>query len=499
VPAGALGNVADVSFGGRLPYKWVVASVFVIAMFMDTMDVTVVNVALPTIGRQLHAGTSSIEWVVLGYVLSLALWIPASGWIGDRIGTKKVFLFALASFTAASMACGQARTLHQLVAFRVLQGVGGGMLTPVGTAMLFRAFEPHERAKASTVLLVPTVLAPAIGPIIGGILIESLSWRWIFYINLPAGVLGLLIGIRGLREHAEPSAGRFDVPGFVLSGAGLALLLYALSEGPLQGWRSTGVLGSAALGATAFALLVVVELRTPEPMLDLRLYRDRMFRSASLVLMMMFGGFIGVLFLLPLLLQGDGLFRLSPLQSGLVTFPQAVGMIVSSQIVGRLHHRIGPRRLIIGGAVSFAVISCGFLRVGLGTSLWWVRAILFARGVSMAFAFIPIQAASYSNIRSADTGRASALFSTQRQVAAALGVALSATVLISRTTALTAHATGPAALANAQVAAFHDAFAAAIVVAFAAGLVGFLIRDSDAAASMRAPVVAEDLGPAVVE
>jgi MFS family permease len=276
-------------------------------------------------------------------------------------------------------------------------------------------------------------------------------------------------------------------------------MLYALSEGPLRGWRSSGVLGSAAFGIVAFALLVAVELRTPEPMLDLRLYRDRMFRSASLVLMMMFGGFIGVLFLLPLLLQGDTLFRLSPLQSGLVTFPQAVGMIVSSQIVGRIYHRIGPRRLIIGGAVSFAVISCGFLRVDLGTSLWWVRAILFARGVSMAFAFIPIQAASYANIRSADTGRASALFSTQRQVAAALGVALSATVLISRTTALSKHATGTIAVAHAEIAAYHDAFAAAIVVAFAAGIVGMLIRDADAAASMRPVAMVEDLGPAVLD
>jgi len=472
---------------GRVPYKWVVATVFVIGMFMDTMDVTVVNVALPTLGKQFHAGTSTIEWVVVGYLLSLAVWIPASGWIGDRIGTKKVFLFALASFTLASAACGQARTLHQLIAFRILQGVGGGMLTPVGTAMLFRAFKPQERAQASTVLLIPTVLAPAVGPIIGGFLIDTLSWRWVFYINLPAGVIGFFVGLRWLREHTEPTAGRFDVPGFLLSGAGLACVLYALSEAPSLGWASPSVAGLGFVGVALFVGLVVVELRTQEPMLDLRLYRDRMFRSASAVMIMLFGGFIGVLFLMPLLLQGDNLFRLSPLQSGLTTFPQAVGMILSTQVAGRVYHRVGPRRLVVGGVLGFALTSCGFLLVELSTSLWWVRGILFLRGITMAFAFVPLQAASYANIRSADTGRASALYSTQRQVAAALGVALVATVLASRTKALTAHVTGAALVAQRQVSAFHDAFAAAIVVAFAAAVVALMIRDSDAAASIRQP------------
>src|SRR5437764_15071697 len=147
---------------------------------MDLMDLTIVNVALPTLGREFHVGNSTLEWVVLGYLLSLAVWIPASGWIGDRFGTKKVFLFALAMFTLASVLCGQAHSLGELVAFRVLQGVGGGMLVPVGTAMLFRAFPPIERTKASTVLLIPTVIAPALGPVVGGWLVTDVSWRWLF-------------------------------------------------------------------------------------------------------------------------------------------------------------------------------------------------------------------------------------------------------------------------------------------------------------------------------
>src|SRR6266850_1853679 len=222
----------------RVEYKWIVAIVFVSGMFIDILDTTIVNVALPDLGREFHATTASIEWIVLGYVLSLAVFIPASGWIGDRLGTRRVFLFALAMFTLASALCGQAQSLGELVAFRVLQGVGGGMLVPVGTAMLFRAFPPIERAKASTVLIVPTVLAPALGPVLGGWLVTDVSWRWIFYVNLPVGALAFAIGFLFLREEREGHAGRFDLPGFVLSGAGLALVLYALTQGPEKGWRS---------------------------------------------------------------------------------------------------------------------------------------------------------------------------------------------------------------------------------------------------------------------
>src|SRR4051794_34766414 len=262
---------------------------------MDILDTTIVNVALPVLGKQFHANTASIEWIVLAYLLSLAVWVPASGWIGDRIGTRRVYLFALAMFTLASALCGQAHSLGELVAFRVLQGVGGGMLVPVGTAMLFRAFPPVERAKASTVLMIPTVLAPALGPVLGGWLVTDVSWRWIFYVNLPVGAVAFAIGFLYLRESREGVAGRFDVPGFVLSGAGLALVLFALSQGPEKGWRSPEVALTGLVGIVLFALLIRIETRTPEPLLALRLFRDRMFRSANIVLTLTYGSFIGVI------------------------------------------------------------------------------------------------------------------------------------------------------------------------------------------------------------
>ena len=192
---------------GGVEYKWLVAAAFVAGFFMDIVDTTVVNVALPTLARDFDAGDGTLEWVVTGYLLSLAIWIPASGWIGDRVGTKKTFLFALTLFTTCSALCGLSWSVESLIAFRVLQGVGGGMMTPVGMAMLFRAFPPEERAQASAVLTVPTAIAPALGPVLGGWLVEYASWRWIFYVNVPVGIAGFVFALLFLREHTEPAAG----------------------------------------------------------------------------------------------------------------------------------------------------------------------------------------------------------------------------------------------------------------------------------------------------
>jgi EmrB/QacA subfamily drug resistance transporter len=466
----------------RVPYKWIVAAIFVTGLFMDIMDTTIINVAIPSLVKDLHTTASSVEWVVLGYLLSLAVWIPASGWVGDRIGTKKTFLFALFAFTAASALCGLSQSVGQLIVFRILQGVGGGMLTPVGTAMLFRAFPPAERAKASAVLLVPAILAPALGPVIGGWLVTDVSWRLIFFVNLPVGVAGFIFGALFLKEHKEPTAGRFDLPGFVLSGGGLALSLYALSQGPSAGWGSATVLWPGIIGVTMFVGLVIVELKTDQPMLDLRLFRERMFRNANIVMILAVAGLIGVLFLLPQFLQD--LRGLSALQSGLATFPQAIGMMISIRFVAKLYPKVGPRRIVIVGLLAVTATTSCFLFVDLNTSLWLIRGIMLLRGVAMAAAFIPMQAATYSNISRADTGRASALYSTQRQVGSAFGVAILATVWISRTKSLTGKASGDASVLAARVAGFHDAFLVAALLALVAAGAALMIRDSDAAASL---------------
>ncbi len=466
------------------PYKWIVAAVFVIGLFMDILDTTIVNVAIPQLAKDFRATGGSIEWVVTGYLLSLALWIPASGWIGDRFGTKRTFLFALSVFTFSSALCAVSWNLPSLIGFRVLQGVGGGMLTPVGTAMLFRAFPPQERAAASTILTIPTVLAPATGPVLGGFLVTKVSWHWIFLVNIPIGIVGLVFGSKYLKEHKEGSTKSFDRPGFVLSGAGLALVLYALSEGPRVGWASWQAAGTAAAGIVALTAMVWWELRIPNPILELRLLKNRLFRSANLASFMSSGGLLGLLFLLPLFLQT--LRGLSALDSGLTTFPQAIGVILASRFVGKLYQRVGPRRLLAVGLGGVAMASALFLLVDLDTSLWWIRAIMFLRGLFFACSIISLQAASFATISPADTGRASSLFSTIRQVGAAFGVALLATVLSTRTSTRVGAASGELAIRAAQVSAYHDAFLGSVIIAMLGMLCALSIRDADAAITMKA-------------
>jgi hypothetical protein len=462
-------------------YKWVVAIIFVLGLFMEIMDTTIVNVAIPTLAREFHVTGTGIEWVVLGYLLSIAVWIPSSGWIGDKIGTKRTFLFALAMFTLASVLCGQSQNIGQLIACRILQGVGGGMLTPVGTAMLYRAFPPEERARASTVLIIPTVVAPALGPIIGGILIDQLSWRWIFYVNVPIGIFGFLFGAMYLRENKEPTAGKFDIAGFLLAASGLASLLYALSQGPNKGWLSPEVLSTCIAGVLLLIAMVKVELTVDQPMLTLRLYRDRMFRNSNMVNTFSYAAFAAFLFLLPQYLQS--LLGYSALRSGLTTFPQALGVILASQFVGKWYHTVGPRRLITAGLIMVSLTTLPYVFLGLDVSQLNIQILMFLRGISMSFAFVPLQAATYSNIDKPDTGRASAIFSTQRQASAAIGVAILSTLYVSRRNSLTS---GSSATPSVILRSFHFAFVGSIAMSFiGAAYAWFFIQDQDAAATMQ--------------
>ncbi|HSB88184.1 MAG TPA: MDR family MFS transporter [Ilumatobacteraceae bacterium] len=474
-------------FGRTIAYKWVVAIVYVSALFVDILDTTIVNVAIPSLGRELH--TENAEWVVLGYTLSLAVWIPTSGWLGDRFGTKRTFMFALAAFTAGSVLCGFAQSIGQLIAFRVIQGVGGGMLTPVGLAMLFRAFPPAERARASMVIMIPTLTAPALGPVLGGLIVTNISWRWIFFVNAPIGAVALWFGWRFLEEHRHLATGRFDIAGFVFSGSALALIVYALSEGPQSGWLSPVVVGTGLTGLVAAIITVIVELRIPHPMLELRLLGNRMFRQCNLASLFSMASFLGVTFVLPLYLQ---LLRgMTPLESGLTTFPQAFGVMVASQLAGRLYARVGPRRLMTGGFLAAALAITLYIGLDLHTNLWLIRGLMFGRGICSGFAFVPMQAAAYATIEPAQTGRASSIFTTQRQVAISFGVAVMASVLAAH---MSLSRPPLASEVNRALTGVRWSFVIAVVLAAVATVFAFFIRDEEAGETMVArqrPVLAE--------
>jgi EmrB/QacA subfamily drug resistance transporter len=363
---GILGSMSD---------RAAVATIFVVAMFMDIMDGTIVNTALPSIGKDFGATSpSSLAWVVLGYLLSLAIWIPASGWLGDKYGTKKIFLFALFTFTVASVLCGQAHSIGELTAFRFLQGIGGGMMTPVGTTMLFREYPPHERAKASAILVVPTLMAPALGPVLGGYLTDGLGWRWIFYVNAPFGIAAFCFGLWRLKEYQHHASSKFDPAGFVLSATSLGAILYALNQAELVGWSSARVLGFLIGGALLGVALVVVETKVHDPILALRLFKESVFRTTNLTSIFATGSFFGLVLLVPLMLQT--VRGLSAAQSGLTTFPQALGVILMSQVVRKLYPKVGPRRLLVVGLTIAGLVMLTLEWTSATSSLWDYRLIL---------------------------------------------------------------------------------------------------------------------------
>jgi EmrB/QacA subfamily drug resistance transporter len=452
--------------------KVVVSAVFVAAMFMNIMDGTVVNVALPTLSRYFAVPIGSVSGVVTAYLVTLAVAMPVSGWFGDRFGGRNVMLAAITLFTAASALCGVATSLPELVAFRALQGLGGGTLVPVGMTMITRAFPPAERIKANQVLIVPTLLAPALGPVIGGALVDGLSWRWIFYINLPVGVAAILTGLLFLPAGSEHPVGRFDLPGFLLAAAGFPLVMYALSTGSSSGWGSAAVLGTGLPGLVLLAFFIVVEQRVAAPMLRLRLYRDRLFRVTSLQLTAASGGFMGTLFLVPLLLQSG--LGFSAIHSGLSTFTEALGGMVGVQLTTRLYKRVGPRRLMTAGMCG-TVTTIGLMALaGPSDAFWMIPLLMFFTGCSFGFAMSPAQTANMATITAAETGQASTLQNTVRQAGAAAGVALLGTVLAAT------------AAGARDLAGYHLAFiAAAGLMALGAAASSF-VDDAGAAPTMAA-------------
>lgn len=463
--------------GARFEYKTIVKVIFILSLFMQIVDSTVVNVAVPTLADEFGVAGTDVDLAIISYLVALAILLSASGWLGDRFGSKRVFLSALAGFTATSALAGTSQSLEQLVGWRVLQGSSAGIMAPLGSAMLFRAFPQNERAKAATAVIGVAVIAPAVGPIIGGALIEYLSWRWIFYVNVPIGLLGLGLGMALLREHSEDRPGRFDVVGFLLSGLGLALVLFAIDRVKDVGLTELSVTLPFLAGLALLAVLVVHQLRVPEPLLKLRLLNGGIFRATNIVALPVYMGFMSLIFLVPLFLQSIRGF--SALDTGFAVFPQALGIMISSQVAGRsLYQRIGPRMLLVIGNVGSLVVGLGFAFViSLNTTLRTIQLLSFGRGLFMGLMFIALQTATYAQTTLADTARATTLFSIQRQLGPAIGISVVATVLANLNDGL----------ATSALAERLDGFRTAMIISALFFLIGSmltpLVRDEDAAAT----------------
>lgn len=445
-------------------YKWRVLFVVVFGTFMSILDNTVVNVALRTLQRVFGADIAHTQGVATYYALSLGIVIPVAGFLADRFGIKRVYVGSLLAFTAASMLCGLAPSLNALIAFRILQGVGGGALLPLGVAMLYGAFPLNQRGLALSYYGIPVLVAPALGPTLGGYLVEYFDWRLIFFINLPIGLLGAFVASRFLRERRSDVQRAFDLPGALLSVVGFGSLLYAFSNAADRGWTSATVLGFLCVGIVGVASFFLWELRTDHPLLDVRLYVKRTYLLASVLGWIAVVGFMGTGFLLPLYLQT--LRGRTPFEAGLLLLPQALTAILAVQFSGRLFDRFGPRYVIMAGAVVLAISAFGFVNLTETTPFPYIVALMVVRGLALSFVIQPTQATALSVVNRDQLTRASSLTNVTRNVFQSLGVAILGTIL--QTQGKTPDASrGPDGFAAYSIAGYHAAY----LLAFALSII----------------------------
>jgi EmrB/QacA subfamily drug resistance transporter len=452
-------------------YRAKVLAVTIAGAFMVALDTTIVNIAVAAFAEEFAADIDEVQWVLTGYLLALGVAIPGCGYLADRFGSKRVYLATLVAFTAASAACAAASTLEALVVFRVLQGLGGGAVQPVAFALALRVIPPEQRGKYIGVVAMPLLLAPALGPIIGGYLLEERSWPWLFAVNVPVGTVVVLAAARWLREEKHGPTGRFDLGGLALSGVGFAALLYAVSEAPDRGWTDPLIAPLVAAALVALGAFTLVELRHPAPILDVRLFRDRAFVLGNGVIWLASVGLFGGLLLLPLFFQQ--LQGKTPLEAGLLLLPQGLGLFLASPLSGVLYDRFGARWVVASGMALLAATTALLYRIEVGTGGWALAPILLARGAGVALAFNPAQTAALASVGHAEMARASSMFSALRQVAGALGVAVTATLLqargdVLRADAVAGLATGSPGFAAAATRATEQAYQEVFLVTAAA-------------------------------
>jgi EmrB/QacA subfamily drug resistance transporter len=424
--------------------------VLIVGMFMSILDTSIVNVAIPTLQNEFGVTTDDVQWVITAYTLMLGVVVPASAWLGDRFGLNRLYNVALVGFAAGSALCGLAWDLNSLVIFRIVQAIPGGILPVVSLPMVYRIV-PREKIGAAMGLYgLGIVVAPAIGPTLGGYLVEYVDWRLIFYINVPVGILGAVAAALVLPKFAGVPGRRFDALGFVTIGGGLFALLLALSEGETWGWNSYRILGLITVSVLSLALFVVIELEVDDPLLDVRVFRYWAFTNSLLLISVLMVGLFGVLFYIPLFLQQ--VQGLGALNAGITLLPQALVMAVLMPFAGRVYDRIGPRWPATIGVTIVAVATYMMHSLTIDTSreqiIWW----LMFRAVGLGIAMMPIMTAGLAAIPTAQVNAASAFNNVAQRTSAALGLAVLTAIF---TTQSAQQMAGRAALLPADTATPH--------------------------------------------
>jgi EmrB/QacA subfamily drug resistance transporter len=451
----------------------------ILGAIMSILDTTIVNVALQTLREDLDASLATIQWVSTGYLLALASVIPLTGWAAERFGPRRVWMTSVAGFVVSSMLCGLAWSAGALIAFRVLQGFAGGMIMPIGMITLAQAAGPQHMGKTMSIVGVPMLLAPVLGPALGGLLVDDLSWRWIFYVNVPIGIIGLVLAARLLpRERAEGVGGDappvLDWPGLLMLSPGVAAIVFGLSEyGVHRALTATTAWLPLIAGVILVACFVRHALRVRFPLVEVRLFRSRGFAAASATVFLLGAALFGSMILLPLYYQvarGQ-----SPLHSGLLIAPQGIGAAIGMNIGGRMTDRYGGGRVIPFGLLVLALGTVPFALAGDSTSYWILAVGLVLRGFGLGGSMMPAMAAAYATLERRQVPRATPMLNVLQRIGGSLGVAIFTVILENGIEDRARHGEGP-------VGAFGHTYLIAVGVALLALIPALILRREEARA-----------------
>ena len=450
--------------------KWWTLAAVSFGLFMIMLDNTVVNVALPSIQRDLGVGLSELEWIVSGYALTFAALMLIGGKLADAYGRRRLFVVGIVVFTLASLLCGLSTTGHELIAARVLQGGGAALMSPATLSIIAATFPPRQRGTAIGIWAGVSALALAIGPLIGGLLTEHASWNWIFFVNVPVGILGIVASFLLIDESRDPTHERLDIPGLATSAIGLFALTYGLIEANEYGWGSPRIVGSFVLAVVSLTSFVVLERRQRAPMLDLTLFRNRTYVGANLVILLVALAMFGVFFFVSLYMQN--ILGYSAVQAGAAFLPMTILIIIVAPIAGRLSDRLGSRGLMTAGMGLLSAQLLYFSQLGASATFWTLLPGLLLGGVGMSLTMTPSTAAATRAVPVDKAGVGAAVLNALRQVGGSLGIAVMGAIMASKLT------TPPTP--ESFLAGFEDALLVSAGIAVVGAIVAaILVRPHD--------------------
>jgi EmrB/QacA subfamily drug resistance transporter len=441
--------------------KWWTLAAVAFGLFMIMLDNTVVNVALPSIQRDLGADLSSLEWIVTGYALTFAALMLIGGKLADAYGRRLIFVVGIAIFTASSLACGLAASEDMLIGARIVQGVGAALMNPATLSIIAATFPPRQRGTAIGIWAGVSALALAIGPLVGGLLTEHVGWQWIFFVNIPVGILGIAASLLLIAESKDSTHVRLDIPGLLTSALGLFSLTYGLIEANSYGWGSARIVGAFVVAAVSLAVFVQLERRQRAPMLDLTLFRNGTYTGANLVVLLVALAMFGVFFFVSLYMQN--ILGYSAVQAGAAFLPMTILIVLVAPIAGRTSDRVGSRWLMTSGMTLLAMQLVYFSQLGPDATFWNLLPGMLIGGVGMSLTMTPSAAAATRAVPVDKAGVGSAVLNACRQVGGSVGIALMGAIVAG------------AAGGRRTVDAFMDGFERSLLVAAAIALAGAVV------------------------